>query len=233
MPSMMEIYKRHNVAYDELVNAEDYQHNLANFLRGRFQWRDKRVCEAGIGTGRISKIFLDQIHHLYGFDREQHMLDGAARNLAQWADRMSLAVAENDGLPRLPHKADIFIEGWSFGHTLLEHEPHWRAVLDEMLARVYDNLSSAGVVILIESYGTGVAEPTFRENTQADSYHYLKTACGYHEQILKTDYLFPDYQEAARVMGFFFGDAMREYILAEKLNVIPEYTGVLFKENAR
>ena len=36
----------------------------------------------------------------------------------------------------------------------------------------------------------------------------------------------PDYQTAARVIGFFFGDEMRNDIISNKKKTIKEFTGV-------
>ncbi|MDZ7793936.1 MAG: hypothetical protein U5P10_09675 [Spirochaetia bacterium] len=73
MPKMSEIYKKYATEYDKLVTAEDYQNNLTEELLNKIEWDKKIVYEAGIGTGRLSKIYIDKIEKLYGFDREAHI----------------------------------------------------------------------------------------------------------------------------------------------------------------
>ena len=61
MPSMYEIYDAHSDRYHELVMREDYQGNLARALKRVARWRDAVVVEAGIGTGRVTRIGLPHV----------------------------------------------------------------------------------------------------------------------------------------------------------------------------
>jgi precorrin-6B methylase 2 len=113
MPKMMEIYKDFSVNYDELLSFEDYQNNLTKILLEKIDWQDKVVYEAGIGTGRLTKIYIDKSKHCYGFDREDHMMKKCKINLKNYLDKITLSNCENIELKKIQEPVDIFIEGWS------------------------------------------------------------------------------------------------------------------------
>jgi hypothetical protein len=52
---------------------------------------------------------------------------------------------------------------------------------------------------------------------------------GFSKDVISTDYLFPDISEAKRILGFFFGEAMKDSI-SDKL--VKEYTGIWTKRIA-
>ncbi|MDZ7793935.1 MAG: hypothetical protein U5P10_09670 [Spirochaetia bacterium] len=55
-----------------------------------------------------------------------------------------------------------------------------------------------------------------------EEYAFVKT-------IVKTDYKFNDYREAAQIISFFFGEEMKDKVLESKSAVVPEYTGIWIK----
>ncbi|MBI9104064.1 MAG: class I SAM-dependent methyltransferase [Spirochaetales bacterium] len=226
MPEMMEIYKGYAPQYDELVNAEDYENNFSNFLLSEFDWSGSIVMEAGIGTGRVSKIYLDQITFLYGFDREPHMLKAAGRNLSKWSDKVKIAEGDNIALPSISKKADIFIEGWSFGHTMIENKGTMAETFDRIFASVKTNLRSGGRFVIIETMGTNVltAAPPIQE--LADFYSILQNKYGFKQEVISTDYRFESLKEAVRICGFFFGEEMAKEIQEKGSPIVGEYTGL-------
>lgn len=226
MPEMMEIYKQHADQYDTLVNAEDYQHNLTHFLQKLIDWKDLCVYEAGIGTGRVTRNFIDQCCIVHGFDRERHMLNQCKKNLSQYEDKLHLEVAENTSLPILPSLADIFIEGWSFGHTMGENRDRIPEVTQQILSSLKQTLKPDSPIIIIETLGTHTCSPGVDSASLNAFYAILENQHGFQRHTLRTDYSFTNWQHAAETMGFFFGDAMGRDIAEKKLDVIREYTGV-------
>ena len=229
MAEMMEIYKKHAFEYDELVDREDYLQNLNRHLLSVTNWEQTAVIEAGIGTGRVSKIFLDKAGSLIGFDREEHMLKKAEKNLSPWKDKISLFRQENTDLPEVEKKADIFIEGWSFGHTMIENKETLPQTLESILTAIRGNLRKDGKIILIESLGTNVKNPGPPNLPLKEFYLSLQDDFGFTLTTLRTDYKFKSEEEAARICGFFFGEEMEASIRKEKISIIPEYTGVFFR----
>jgi len=230
MPDMMEIYKKYSANYDELVTAEDYEGNLSSFLGEEILWKNQIVYEAGIGTGRITGACIDKVKAWYGFDREQHMLRRCSENLSGYKNRLHLKPADNEHLPLIPEPADIFIEGWSFGHTMVENEKHYAEVFESIYSRIETNLKETGKIIIIESLGTNVGEPAAPLPILKDFYALLEKHYQFKRTTLRTDYRFPDSEEAARIMGFFFGDRMKEDIIKTGKTIIEEYTGVWMKD---
>ena len=121
MASMYEIYDHHADRYDRLVTAEDYRGNLDATLREILAWHDAVVYEAGVGTGRVTRLYADAVRHATLCDRSAHMLDRARRNLRPWLHKLTFMEGDNLALPPGPDgPADIVIEGWSFGHAIMD-----------------------------------------------------------------------------------------------------------------
>jgi len=223
---MNDIYRRPRTEYDRLVAAEDSDRRLPAFLASRFDWRAKTVLEGGIGTGRVTALFIESVRRVIGCDREAHMLEAARQRLAAHADKLELRVADNRALPRLPAPADLFIEGWSWGHAVLEDPGPVEPVADALFANLRPSLVPGAPVILIETLGTNARTPAAPHPRLAEFYRLLQSRYGLRQTVLSTDYRFDDAAEAADVLGFFFGPAMQRAVLAAGSATVPEWTGI-------
>ena len=223
---MYDIYRRHRAEYDRLVNAEDHEGHLPAFLRSILDWRGKTVLEGGLGTGRVTETFIESVRRVVGCDREVHMLEAARERLARFADKLELRVADNFGLPLLTEKADVFIEGWSWGHAAVDGPGDIEAIAEALFAQVRKNLVPGGSVVLIETLGTNSPSPAAPHPRLAEFYQVLQSRFGLRQTAISTDYRFPSVAEAAEVLGFFFGDAMAQAVRANDSAIIPEWTGV-------
>jgi hypothetical protein len=230
MPEMKEIYKKYAVNYDELVLAEDYKKNLNEFFNNEIIWDNKIIYEAGIGTGRVTSIYIDKVKYCYGFDRENHMLKKCANNLSNYLYKLNLEICENTDLSKIPETADVFIEGWSFMHSITENKNDYKSVFDDIYHRICELLKKDGKIILIESLGTNVIEPTIPNIVFENFYLLLENEYGFKKNVIKTDYQFPDFKEADRIMSFFFGDWISSDIMNNKKTIIPEFTGIWVKD---
>lgn len=230
MPGMMEIYKKYSTNYDELVSAEDYEENLAQYIKNITNWENKSVYEAGIGTGRLTRLYIDKVKFCYGFDRENHMLKQCANNLKVFSDKLMLNISDNCNLSLLNQNIDVFIEGWSFGHTIVENKENFKKIFANIYNRIIKILDGNGKIVIIESLGTNVSEPTFSLEVLGNFYNLMEEEYKFKKVVLRTDYKFPNFKEAARIMGFFFGDYMKEDIINHKKIIIEEYTGVWTKD---
>jgi hypothetical protein len=230
MATMNEIYKNYAQQYDELIQAEDYRHNLYNFLIENFDWNNKTVYEAGIGTGRLSNFFISEIKYLYGFDREQHMLDQCSQNLKNNKTKFTLKIGDNLELPIIEDKVDVFIEGWSFGHTIVENKNSIEQTTEDLLHRINTILNSIGDIFIIETLGTNTEEPHLNNEPLQKFFDLLENKYSFRKSVINTSYKFTDYTTAARVLGFFFGPDMENDIRKERKTIVPEYTGVWHKK---
>ena len=223
---MYDIYRRHRAEYDRLVNAEDHEGHLPVFLRSIVDWRGKTVLEGGLGTGRVTETSIESVRRVVGCDREAHMLEAARERLARFADKLELRVADNFGLPLLTEKADVFIEGWSWGHAVVDGPGEVEAIAEALFAQVRKNLVPGGLVVLIETLGTNALSPAAPHPRLTEFYQLLQSRFGLRQTALSTDYRFASPAEAADVLGFFFGDPMRQAVRAANSAVVPEWTGV-------
>ena len=223
---MYDIYRRHRAEYDRLVNAEDYERHLPQFLHSRLDWRGKTVLEGGLGTGRVTEWFVESARRLIGFDREPHMLAAARERLARFADKLELRVADNLDLPVLPEKADLFVEGWSWGHAIVDGPGAVEAIAETLFAQVRKNLVPGGGVVLIETLGTNALAPAAPHPRLAEFYQLLQSRHGLQQAAISTDYRFPSAREAAAVLGFFFGEPMKNAVLSAGSATVPEWTGI-------
>lgn len=230
MPEMREIYKKHAGNYDELVNAEDHKNNIAEFLSTTINWSDKVVYEAGIGTGRVTRMYIDSAKRCYGFDRENHMLEQCQLNLNSYANKLKLEVADNLDLTKIDEGVDVFIEGWSFGHTMSDSGTDYKSVFGKIYDGISSQMESRGVFVIMETLGTNVTEPSVPGKSLENFYRLLEEEYAFTRHTIETDYSFSTVKEAVRVMGFFFGEKMAADIRSSKLSVIPEFTGVWIKE---
>lgn len=227
MANMFEVYQNYSDLYDELVNHEDYNNNLYNFLNNNIQWENKIVCEFGVGTGRVTKKYINNVQKAYVYDNSQHMIDKAKVNLSKWSDKIVYSILDNNEISTIENKFDVIIEGWSFGHLVVqdnENQNKWMEML------ITESRKRAKEVIFIETMGTKVETPNPPGEKLSNFYKEL-VKNGFKEYIIETDYKFNNYEEAGRIIGSFFGDSMKNDIIRNKLEVIKEYTGIwIYKE---
>ena len=226
MPSMYDIYRRHRAEYDRLVNAEDHARHLPEFLASIVDWRGIAVLEGGLGTGRVTDLYLDLVRRVFGFDREAHMLEAARERLVRHAPKLDLRPADNLALPLLPEPADLFIEGWSWGHSIVDGPGSVEDIAAALFAQVRKNLVPGAPVVLFETLGTLALSPAAPHPRLAEFYHLLQSRFGLRQTALSTDYRFPSVAAAAETLGFFFGDAMAAAVRRANSPVVPEWTGV-------
>ena len=221
MSNMLEVYQSYSDLYDELVNHEDYNNNLLKFLNNNIQWENKVVCEFGVGTGRVTKNYINNVQKAYIYDNSQHMIDKAKANLSKWSDKLVYSILDNNKINTIENKYDIIIVGWSFGHLIVQDNNQNESI--QML--ISETKKRAKEVIFIETMGTNVETPNPPGEKLSKFYHELVNN-GFTEYIIETDYKFSNYEEAGRIMGGFFGDTMKNDIIRRKLEVIKEYTGI-------
>lgn len=227
MPTMGEIYAGFAPEYDELVRHEDFRGNLWTALSEHAAWEGASVIEAGCGTGRVTRMYIGFVKRAACFDRSEHMIRFAERALAASPDRIEFAVAENEELPPRNDEFDIFIEGWSFGHSAVAAST---ATVETVTARLVENATknvrSGGTVFLLETLGTNVDEPYVPHAKLELFYRFLESDHGFSRHEIRTDYRFDTIDDAVRIMGFFFGEEMAQSVRMRDATVIPEWTGL-------
>jgi ubiquinone/menaquinone biosynthesis C-methylase UbiE len=227
MDHFQEIYATKADLYDRMVTREDYQHNLLPALESIHPLKDAVVIEFGAGTGRLTRLLAPHVKQIHSFDFSLHMLQNAVLpQTGNW----TLTAADNSRMPLPNNMADIAIEGWSFGHITGWYPETWREEMAAALAEMRRVTRPGGVMVILETLGTGSETPNPPNALLADFYHMLETEQGFSHTWIRTDYQFESVEEADELTRFFFGEDFADRIVREGQTIVPECTGIWFKQ---
>ena len=222
MNEMFSIYKSKADIYEALINHEDHKNNLSHFLNTYIDFTGKTICEFGVGTGRVTANYIDKIDNATLCDLSQHMLDTAQIKLHRNNHKIIYKLLDNKNIASLADHFDITIEGWSFGHLVSEKDDtcdYWSNKL------INDCKSISKTIVIIETLGTNVENPKAPSHLLDHFYQTLKEN-NFQEHIINTDYCFDDVNQAADILGAFFGEEMKRNIKKENKTMIKEFTGI-------
>ena len=228
MPDQREIYNQHAEQYQRLVSKEDCQGNILPALTEIRPLEGCNIVELGAGTGRLTRLLAPLADTVWSLDISAHMLGVAARTLeAVGAGNWKLAVADHRDLPLVDGLADIVISGWSVCYLVSWSEEEWREQVGQAIREMERVLQDRGVIILLETLGTGYEEPEAPENLRG-YFDYLEEA-GFNRKWIRTDFKFGSLEEAVELMGFFFGEEMATKVEGERWLRVPECTGIWWR----
>ncbi|MGA9117644.1 MAG: class I SAM-dependent methyltransferase [Bacteroidota bacterium] len=221
-----EIYSRHAERYDVLVSREDYQQHILGALSRILPLDGLTVVELGAGTGRLTCLLVPAVGRIHAFDRSQHMLDAAAAKLRKLGRfNWSVAVGDHRQVPMEAGAADAVIAGWSVCYIIEEHGSAWETELSKTLDEMRRILRPGGVIVLLETLGTGVEVPEPPAGL-VRYYEWLEKK-GFQRRWIRTDYRFQDRTEGETLARFFFGEEMAAKLVQDERGVIlPECTGI-------
>jgi SAM-dependent methyltransferase len=218
---MYEIYDRYSENYDELVSREDHFNNLHTFLNSIIS--GKSVLELGVGTGRVTQMYIDKVEKAICCDRASHMIDRALLNLREHSEKIRFECLDTRQINQLNVKVDCIIEGWALGHTAMDEFHRIETFVAGLIQDLSDLLNDNGKMIFIETMGTNTEHPTIPDERLKTFYGLLEETYRMKPYIIRTDYLFPSTEEARRILSFFFGKQMHKEITDK---CVKEYTGV-------
>jgi ubiquinone/menaquinone biosynthesis C-methylase UbiE len=225
MPDHDSIYKTQADQYDLLVSREDYEGNILRTLRSIKRLEGLDVIELGAGTGRLSTMLAPLVKSMQLFDISQHMLEVAAGKLAQRGlQNWRTHVADHRSIPAEDHSADLVISGWSICYAVVENEETRPEVLATILGEMKRVLRPGGMIMILETMGTGHHIPT--PPPFLVPYYHLLREHGFSTQWIRTDYRFESLGEAESVSRFFFGDELADRVVRENWRTLPECTGI-------
>ncbi len=227
MTDYARIYDTQAALYDALVAREDHAGNLLPALRALLPHDAAEVVETGAGTGRLTRMLAPHVRSVRAFERASAMLDVARQRLADdGAHNVTLALASHDRLPVDDASADFALEGWAFGHAVSWNPTGWRDEVSAHVAELARTVRPGGTVVLIETQGTGVETP-FAGGHGLEPFHaFLVETLGFAHQCVRTDYRFESVEEAAGLLGGFFGERMAGRVRDQQATVWPECTGL-------
>jgi ubiquinone/menaquinone biosynthesis C-methylase UbiE len=219
-----EIYNSRAREYDELVRREDCDGNLLPAIERHVRMRGAAIAEVGAGTGRITRLMAKAGARVFAFDRAPAMLEVAREHLD--GAEVSFALADARSLPLPDASCSAFIAGWVFGHLRLWMPKDWQNEIDRALSEAERVTSAGAPTIVIETMGTGMDEARAPSGALAEYYAYLENEWGFERSVVRTDYLFPNVDDAAKYLGAFFGESMAERVRERNWSRVPEHTGV-------
>jgi len=232
MPDQREIYNQYAEQYELLVAREDYQGNILRALMEIHPLEGHSVVELGAGTGRLTRILAPLVNDIWLFDISHHMLEAAFRALETEGGRnWRLAVADHRNLSLVDGIADIVISGWSVCYLAVWSGEEWRREVRKALREMERVLGRRGMIILLETLGTGNEQPEAPEKLKG--YYECLEEEGFSRKWIRTDFEFESLEEAKELMGFFFGEEMARRVEEEKWVRLPECTGIWWKSVQR
>ena len=230
MTDFKQIYLHQADRYEALVAREDHAQNLPRALDQIYPWRGADVIELGAGTGRVTMLYAPAAKSIHLFDASRPMLDVAVAKLRKANRSHWLAsVADNRQLPVSDGVADVSIAGWSFGHFTGWYPSTWQVEIEQAIEQLRRVLRPDGVMIIIETLGTGHESPLAPSDALAAYYQLLEQDYGFSSTWIRMDFRFESSVEAAALLGFFFGDELADHVVRASLTVLPECTGLWWR----
>jgi ubiquinone/menaquinone biosynthesis C-methylase UbiE len=228
MPTEKEVYEAHADQYERLVRREDYQNNLLAAIEDYCPLAGLDVVELGAGTGRLTRLLAPRVRSIKAFDSSAHMLGVAetslrGMDLANW----ETGVADHRQVPVADKSADLVISGWSFCYLAVWGGADGQSALQDGLDEIQRILRPGGMVILVESLGTGTEKPRPPEHLK--EYFDWLTGAGFERGWTRTDYRFESLEEAVELSTFFFGEEMGQQVREKNWVILPECTGIWWK----
>ncbi len=226
-----QIYQTDGDRYEALISHEDYQGNILKALEEIVSTDGRDILDLGAGTGRLTLLLAPHAKSIRAFDMSEEMLRVcrqrlAASGLSNW----KVETADHRRLPVKNRTADLIVSGWSVSYLAVWNPERWRAELESWLDEMKRVLRPSGFIVLFESLGTGNELPVKLEHL-ADFYPWLDEA-GFQHKWIRTDYRFDSVEQAVELSGFFFGEELAGRVRAQHALVLPECTGVWWKQMA-
>ena len=226
MAEHKDIYAKQPENYHLMVMAEDYQKNLPKALQEIVPLFNKDILDMGAGTGRVTQIAAPLARNLAATDLSPAMLRYARKEMGSLGYyNIDWVLADHRRLPFRQRSFDLILSGWSLCYLYSWDHKNWKRNLDIAFAGMRRVLKRSGIVILIETFGTGATEPVFVP--ELEPYYQYLYALGFGVTWVRTDYAFKDEKTAAGLVEPFFGKEMLKKLLVSKQQtILPECTGI-------
>jgi ubiquinone/menaquinone biosynthesis C-methylase UbiE len=228
MPTQEEIYKTEGDQYEALIAREDYQGNILKSLLEITSLENRVVYDLGAGTGRLACLLAPLVKHVRAFDVSEEMLRVCREKfIASGSVNWQVDAADHRQLPVDDHSADLVVSGWSLSYLAVWNPETARTELGKWLGEMKRILRPNSHIVLFESLGTGNESPIRLEHLK-DFYPWLDEV-GFQNKWIRTDYKFDSLDEAEYLSRFFFGSELGDKVKENNWVVLPECTGVWWK----
>lgn len=225
-----EIYQSEGERYEALVSREDYQRNIQRAIDEIVNVDDLEVLDLGAGTGRLTLMLAPRVKSICAFDLSPEMLRVCRRRLAaSGLSNWAVSLADHRRLPLQDRAADLVVSGWSVSYLAVWNPERAGGELDTWLREMQRVLRKNGMIILFESLGTGNESPVRLEHVES-TYQWLDQN-GFQHKWIRTDYKFESLEAAIDLAGFFFGAEMADRVRERQSVILPECTGVWWRNS--
>jgi ubiquinone/menaquinone biosynthesis C-methylase UbiE len=223
------VYREGADEYEALVSREDYQGHILAALRELVPLTGADVLDLGAGTGRMTMLLVPFVRSLLALDLSPHMLAVARDRLTRAGfHHGQAAAADHRALPVPSGKFDLIVSGWSVCYLKVWNPATWERELERAYAEMCRVLRPGGRIVILETLGTGHAEPVRQENL-APYFEWLE-AHHFASCSIRTDYRFDSLEQAEYLARFFFGEDLARQVLEKDWIILPECTGIWWKQ---
>ncbi len=228
MPDNKTVYARHGNEYEALIAREDYQGNITRAIDEIINVDGLDALDLGAGTGRLTLMLAPRVRSIQAFDASAEMLRVCQeRLLASGLSNWQVEVADHRQLPVPDHSVNLVVSGWSVCYLAVWNPESWRSELEKWLIEMQRVLKRGGILLLFETLGTGNESPAPPEHLK-NYYGWLDQA-GFQRRWIRTDYQFESLEEAEYLSRFFFGDKLGDQVRQNNRIILPECTGVWWR----
>lgn len=223
------IYQTDADRYEALIACEDYQGNIPRAMDEIINIDNLDILDLGAGTGRLTLMLAPRAKSIRAFDASAEMLRVCRERLiAGGFSNWQVEVADHRSLPVPDQSVDLVVSGWSVSYLAVWNQELNTSELDIWLNEMQRVLRKDGMVVLLESLGTGNESPIRLEHVES-TYQWLD-ANGFQNKWIRTDYQFDSLDEAVELAGFFFGEEIANRARERRSLILPECTGVWWKK---
>jgi ubiquinone/menaquinone biosynthesis C-methylase UbiE len=174
-------------------------------------------------------LLAPHVSHVHAFDISEEMLRVCREKLiAGRSVNWQVDVADHRQLPVDDVSADLAVSGWSVAYLAVWNPESAREELEKWLGEMKRVLRPNSYIVLFESLGTGNESPIKLEHLK-DYYPWLDEV-GFQNKWIRTDYKFESLEEAEYLSRFFFGDELGDKVKRNNWVILPECTGVWWKQ---
>ncbi len=224
-----QIYQTDGDRYEALIAREDYQGNIEKALDEIVRVDGLDVLDLGAGTGRLAVMLAPRAKSMRAFDASEEMLRVCREKFeVQGLTNWQVDVADHRSIPVEDHSADLVVSGWSVAYLHVWNPETWRVELENWLGEMKRILRPGSFIVLFESLGTGNESPIHLEHLK--EYYPWLDEVGFQNKWIRTDMKYESLEEAVELSGFFFGDELGEKVRQNKWVILPECTGVYWKQ---
>ncbi len=118
---MFNIYNDEISKFHDISVHEDYKGNSKSFILDNFTWKDKTVFEAGIGSGRFTDYYINNVKKVVATDTSENMINYCKNKFKPYNKKTNFINCSHSNIQNLKiGKFDTFISAYSLGCEIID-----------------------------------------------------------------------------------------------------------------